>query len=130
MIFLFLLACNGFQPKDEIYEPNYKPQIIVFSLISPEKGYNYAIVERTLTLEEYDRTLYGGNSASSIINDAVVKIIHGQDAVQLTFHQSKSKDDEDYYNSDYFSRGIYLDKENELVVKPGEIYRLRVELAD
>lgn len=130
LLFLFLFGCNGFEPKEEIYEPNYKPQIIVFSLISPEKGYNYAIVERTLTLEEYDRALYSGNSASSIVKDAVVKIIHGQDAVQLTFHQSQNMGGEDYYYNDYFSRGIYLDKENELVVKPGEIYRLRVELAD
>jgi len=130
LILLLLFACNGFQPKEEIYEPDYKPQVVVFSLISPDKGYNYAIVERTLSLKEYDRISYGGNSASSIIKDAVVKIIHDRDAVQLSFHQSQSSDDEDYYYSDYFRRGIYLDKKNELVVKPGEIYRLRVELAD
>jgi len=114
---LFILGC-GYAPTEETYNPDYTPEIAVFSIISTDDNQEFVIVEKTFQLNENDK----GNS--KIIDDAEVFIISEDDTVQFFFYQTYNNED------DYFSKGIYLDLYNEFLAEAGKTYRLVVNVPD
>jgi len=117
LMLTFSLGC-GYAPTEETYNPDYTPEISVFSIISTDNDQEFVIVERTLQLNEdneYD---------SNIIDDAEVFIISEDDTIQFFFYKSYRNGD------DYLSKGIYLDLTNEFIAEAGKTYRLIVNVPD
>ena len=118
LILIFILGC-GYAPTEETYNPDYTPEISVFSIISTDNNQEFVIVERTLQLNEND------NDNSKIIDDAEVFIISDDDTVQFYFYQNPNRTEDDY-----FKKGIYLDLYNEFLAEAGRTYRLIVNIPD
>lgn len=119
LILIFIMGC-GYDTIEEIYNPNYTPEISVFSIISTDNNQEFVIVEETIQLNEYDE--YDSNT---IIEDAEVFIIGDADTTQFTFYKNSQSN----YN-DYLSKGIYLDVNNEFLAEAGKTYQLVVNVPD
>ena len=117
LILTCILGC-GYAPTEETYNPDYTPEISVFSIISTDNNQEFVIVEKTLQLNETDK------DNSKIIDDAEVFIISDDDTVQFFFYQIYSNED------DYLNKGIYLDLYNEFLAEAGKTYRLMVNVPD
>jgi len=123
-----LFSCKGFSPEPEIYDPNYTPEIGVFGLISNDEDFEFVIVERTLTLEEENRIKFGvGNiQINTIIKNATVSIYDEFDTTYFSFYQQEPSGN--YFWGEYLQKGIYLDREQKFLAKPGKTYKLKVEI--
>ena len=119
-----LMACT--LPKEELFEPDYEPEVSVFGVLSNDADYEFVIVERTLLLnEDFENN---DTQQSLIIDDARVFVIGATDTVEFFFKQDKSVRGND---SEFtLARGAYFDSSHGLEVIPGERYSLSVELAD
>jgi len=124
VIFILLLISGcDFSAVTETYNPDYTPEISVFSVISTDESDEFVIVERTYRLnEDYDI-----NSLITIIDDAEVYIICGEDTVQFTFYRRPQSN---YWDSDYLAKGMYLDLNNKFCAKAGKTYQLVVKVPD
>jgi hypothetical protein len=118
-ILLLVLGC-GYAPTEEKYNPDYTPEISVFSIISTDNHQEFVIVERTLRLNEND-----DKNSSKIIDDAEVFIISDTDTVQFTFYKNVQN-----YDYGYLRDGIYLDLYNEFIAEAGKTYQLVVNVPD
>jgi hypothetical protein len=120
-IVLLVSGC-GYSTKKEIYNPDYEPEISVFSVISTDNGDEFVIVEKTMRLNENDL-----NSASTIINDAQVFIKSGADNVQFRFYKRPGGS---FWRDDYLSLGMYLDLNDQFRAETGRTYQLTVRVPD
>jgi len=119
LILPLILGC-GYAPTEETYNPEYTPELSVFSIISTDNHQEFVIVESTFRLNEND-----DKNSSKIIDDAEVFIISDTDTVQFTFYKNpQGKDNE------YLSKGIYLDLNNEFLAEAGKTYQLVVNVPD
>jgi len=108
---LLVLACTGFMPEPEDYNPDYEPEICVFSVISNDESFEFVIVERTLRINEHDGRNSGSiNSVNPIINDAKVFILCDNDSVQFNFSDDWN---ENFYATYPYKGGMYIDTNNQ-----------------
>ena len=126
--FLVLTGCQGFQPKTEVFEPGYEPEVEVFGLLGPGPPYNFVVVERTVTIEEYNRMTYDYEKIPTVIEDAQVLLSTASDTVRLAFHREGGPAYR-HWNS-YRRKGMYVDQSGRLRVLEGQRYALRVVLPD
>jgi len=119
---VLLISGCGYSTKKEIYNPEYEPEISVFSVISTDNGDEFVIVEKTMRLNESDL-----NSSSTIIDDAQVFVKDGTENVQFRFYKRPGGS---AWRDDYLSLGIYLDLNNELRAETGRTYQLTVRVPD
>ncbi|HES58862.1 MAG TPA: hypothetical protein ENO18_00405, partial [Caldithrix sp.] len=92
---ILLIHCD-YSTITEDYNPDYQPELSVYSLISTDGSDEFVIVERTRLINEYD-SLNGGNF--TIIDDAEVLIINETDTCRFTFYKKSPSDtvpDESY----------------------------------
>jgi len=128
VLILFIVTGCDFSTKKEIYNPDYTPEISVFSVISTDESDEFVIVERTMQLNEDDVIISSlTNSGTTIIDDAEVFIINGTDSVQFTFYK---RPDSNIWDTDYINKGMYLDLKNEFRAEPGKTYKLLVKIPD
>ncbi len=114
-IICWLVGCGGFSlsPDPEVYQPDYKPELSVLAVISPDKRFEFVYVERTRTLQEE-------SSTATIIKDATVQIISGGDTAQFSFIETPIRS----------WAGLYLDRNNSFQARAGVVYTLLVTLPD
>ena len=124
LLLLFVSGCK-IPTITETYDPDYSPQISVFAIISTDNNHEFVVVERTLQLNENDKTTSG--DLNTIIDDARVFIIDNTDTVQFKFYKRPQSSDID---TTYLAKGIYLDLNNEFIAKSGSTYQLVVEMTD
>ena len=99
-----MISGCGYSTITEIYDPDYTPEVTVFSIISTDESNEFVIVERTMHLNEDDVIISSvTNSSSTIIDDAEVYIICGVDTVQFTFYK---KPNNNIWDTDYLSKGM------------------------
>ncbi len=126
--FLLFVGCQGLLPEPEVFEPNYEPEVGVFGLLGPGEPYNFVVVERTVTIEEYDRTVYNFERIQTVIEDARVVVSSEADTVEFSFSRKGTGAYRFYWP--YDRKGMYVDRSRRLETQPGRLYRLEVHLPD
>jgi len=121
---ILLIHCD-YSTITEDYNPDYQPELSVYSLISTDGSDEFVIVERTRLINEYD-SLNGGNF--TIIDDAEVLIINETDTCRFTFYKKSPSDT--VPDESYLYKGMYLDLNNEFQAIPGKTYQLIVTTSD
>ncbi|HPG38123.1 MAG TPA: DUF4249 family protein [bacterium] len=128
-ICLLLVSCNGFTTKEEVYLPNYTPELSVFGIISNNNSQKFVVVERTMQLNES----YEIDREKLVVKDAIVTVSRAADTTELMYKTGinpVSFYDYDEWDYDYVIPGMYIDFNKELTVLPGQTYKLKITVPD
>lgn len=128
---IFVLVALLFHciPSPEIYEPDVPTQIGVFGLVSPDSSYEFVIVEKTLTIDEYNRYTYADDPMETIIRNAKVDVMTEQDTARFVLLASPFPASHFHYE-DYYQNALYIDYHHHLNPGPGKRCWLRVTVPD
>lgn len=120
-----LVSCSGFSIKEEVYMPEYTPEISVFGVLSNNGSQEFVVVERTMQLNERYET---GHSKITI-DDAIVTIMSDSDTTEFMFTENVNH--MSYYaEGDYIISNMYVDFNQKFFAIPGKSYKLKVQVPD
>ncbi len=122
-----IISCDSFTPKEEIFQPEYTPELCVFGLLSSDSSQEFVVIERTLRLSEK----MNGMQKEFIVDDAVVKVFNQTDTTDFTFVKGINPySTHYYYEHDYSVDDMYIDLNQDFSAVPGQTYKLEIKTPD